>query len=295
MIDWLGPLAQLFAFWGVVGVLSALKALVPGDPSPPNRRRRWPTNLGLALLNGLVAAALPASTLGAAQWASNHGFGLLNWLAPPWSIIGVVTVVVISLTQYAFHALAHASPLLWRLHQIHHCDGHLDATSAARHHPLEVATNAVFLLPVVVACGLDPVALAVYGFVEVNVALVTHMNVRLPAGVERCGQTVLVTPAVHRLHHSRDRVVADGNYGTVFSLWDRLFGTFHAPLVQMSEPLRFGVNEVGPASADSFDAQLALPFRRATCATASVAHRALMPDATVDAAESSAVMSATAP
>ena len=255
----LGEYAWFLVFWGIIALLGMLEVLFPQFRLPADRKRRWPTNFGLGILNGLLISSLPAFFVLSAQWAGNSGFGLLNWLAAPWWIAVPVTLLVRSLANYGFHVISHKVPLLWRLHRVHHCDVHLDISSALRNHPIELIVLLVFTLPVVAIFGLSAVALAAYESVEVIANMVTHANIRLPKTVERYAGWLLVTPAVHRLHHSSLQVETDSNYGNVFSFWDRLFGTYRSEAIQ-GEAFRFGLDEVSREDAASFDAQLRLPF-----------------------------------
>ena len=255
----IGEHAWFLVFWGMIVTLGTLEALFPQFEASADRKRRWPTNFGIGLLNGLLISSLPAFVVLSAQWAENSGFGLLNWLAAPWWIVVPVTLLVRSLTTYVFHVVSHKTPLLWRLHRVHHCDVHLDVSSALRAHPIELIVLLLLNVPVVAIFGLSAVTLAVYESVEVIANMLTHSNIRFPKTVERCAGWLLITPSVHRLHHSALQVETDSNYGNVFSFWDRLFGTYRSEPLQ-GQALRFGLDEVSREDAASFDAQMRLPF-----------------------------------
>src|SRR5216110_2133666 len=130
-------------FWGAMTLLGTIEYLAPQMPDNADRKRRWPTNFGLGTLNGLFASSLPVLTVASAQWAAERDFGLLHWIAAPWWIAVAFTLAARSFGQYAFHFASHKVPLLWRLHRVHHCDVHLDATSALRNHPIELVASAV--------------------------------------------------------------------------------------------------------------------------------------------------------
>lgn len=249
----------LLLFWGTIVLLGTLEVLFPQLQSSADRKRRWPTNFGLGILNGLLIASLPAFVVLSAQWAGDNGVGLLNWLAAPWWMAVPVTLLVRSLASYGFHVLSHKVPLLWRLHRVHHCDVHLDVSSALRTHPLELLVMLAFMLPVVTVFGLSAVALAAYESVEIIANMVTHANIRLPRAVERYSGYAVVTPSLHRLHHSSLPIETDSNYGNVFSFWDRLFGTYRGEALS-DATFRFGLDDVSGERAGSFDAQLRLPF-----------------------------------
>ena len=257
----LGEYAWFLVFWGIIALLGMLEVLFPQFRLPRTGNAAGQPISGLGILNGLLISSLPAFFVLSAQWAGNSGFGLLNWLAAPWWIAVPVTLLVRSLANYGFHVISHKVPLLWRLHRVHHCDVHLDISSALRNHPIELIVLLVFTLPVVAIFGLSAVALAAYESVEVIANMVTHANIRLPKTAERYAGWLLVTLAVHRLHHSSLQVETDSNYGNVFSFWDRLFGTYRSEAIQ-GEAFRFGLDEVSREDAASFDANYAclLPF-----------------------------------
>ncbi len=253
--------AWFFVFWAMIVLFASIEFLLPQFPESADRVRRWPTNFGLGIFNGLIVSSVPVASVGAAQWAAANGIGLLHWIAAPWWLALICTPLVKSLSQYAFHRLSHARPLLWRLHRVHHCDVHLDVSSALRTHPLELIASSAFVIPIVAIFGLSPVVLAAFESVEVFFNALTHANVRVPDRVERCARALLVTPGVHRLHHSAVQIETDSNYGNVFSFWDRLFGTFRSEASGPASAFRFGLDDVGRDRAGSFASQLKLPWR----------------------------------
>jgi sterol desaturase/sphingolipid hydroxylase (fatty acid hydroxylase superfamily) len=252
--------AWFLTFWGVIVLLGAIEFLFPQFPENPDRARRWPTNFGLGILNGLIVSSVPVLSVGAAQWSADHGVGLLNWIAAPWWIALPCTLLVKSLGNYSFHLVSHRHPLLWRLHRVHHCDVHLDVSSALRTHPLEMIVSIAFILPVVVICGWPPIVLAVYESVEVFVNILTHANLRVPERAERYARLLLVTPGLHRLHHSPVQAETDSNYGNVFSFWDRLFGTYRGNAIEPGMTFRFGLDDVSRERAGDLGWQLRLPW-----------------------------------
>jgi sterol desaturase/sphingolipid hydroxylase (fatty acid hydroxylase superfamily) len=200
--------AWFLTFWGALAILAALEVLIPESQAPAQRSRRWPVNLGLAILNALLASPVPALTVLAAQWAAERHIGLLDRIsAPAWAAFAI-TITVQSLAFYGLHLWSHANPVLWRLHRVHHGDPYLDATSSLRHHPLEMIASILILTPIYVICGLSPAAVAVYEMAEAMFGLLTHANLRLPERAERISRALFVTPAYHRVHHS-DRQSGD--------------------------------------------------------------------------------------
>jgi sterol desaturase/sphingolipid hydroxylase (fatty acid hydroxylase superfamily) len=249
-----------FVFWGSVALVITIELLLPQFQEPADRTRRWPTNFGLGILNGLIVSAVPILTVSAAKWAADHDIGLLNWMGAPWWVMLPGTLLVTSLAQYALHIASHKSSLLWKLHRVHHCDVHLDISSAFRTHPLEMLLGILFLVPIAVLFGLSPTVLAAYESVAIIVNMLTHANMKVPERIDSCAQTLLVTPSFHRLHHSVERAQTDSNYGNVITIWDRLFGTCSMS-VPSENSVRFGLEEVSPDNAADFGYQLRLPWR----------------------------------
>jgi sterol desaturase/sphingolipid hydroxylase (fatty acid hydroxylase superfamily) len=245
-------------FWGLVTLLCFTEALWPGFDVHPDRSRRWKVNFGLGILNGQIASLAPPLTVFSAIWAADHGIGALNIFKSPLWLAIPVTLLVRSFAQYAFHRCAHLVPILWRVHRVHHGDVHLDASSALRFHPLEMIAGLVFAIPFVVAFGLPPKVLAGYELAEIVIGLLTHANIRVPETMERSLRLLFVTPVIHRSHHSAREAETNRNYCGVFTFWDRLFGTFHDVPRGTVRPARFGLEDVSPALAGDFFAQLRL-------------------------------------
>ncbi|MBI3433977.1 MAG: sterol desaturase family protein, partial [Proteobacteria bacterium] len=244
----------------LIALLAALEFRFPQFPRDAERARRWPTNFGLAIVNALMASSTPVLTIWSAHWAAGQGVGLFNWMAAPWWLAWPGTLLARSLAQYAIHVAAHKIPILWRLHRVHHCDVHLDVSSALRAHPLDMIASIAFMIPLVVLSGMSPVVLVVYESVEIVVIVLTHANMRVPRAADRCARALFVTPSLHRLHHSPDRVETDSNFGNVFTFWDRLFGTYRGEPIRADDRFQFGLDDVSREHASDFGHQLRLPW-----------------------------------
>jgi sterol desaturase/sphingolipid hydroxylase (fatty acid hydroxylase superfamily) len=229
-----------FAYWGLLALLAGLEALIPAFRQPPQWNKRWPTNLGLGIVNMMLAPLAPVSAVWGAQWAHSQGFGLLNVAGAPLWIAVIATFAIRSLASYSFHILMHKVPLLWRMHRVHH----LDVSTGLRSHPLEFAGLLLTMVPLAILFGLDPWALAAYEIVESIANLLIHANLRLPEPLDRALRWLLVTPNMHCLHHSSHRPETDSNYSQVFSLWDRLFGTYSAAPRAGYDAMQIGLAEI---------------------------------------------------
>lgn len=256
--------AWFLIFWLLIAVLCLIEALWPSLGNGADRSRRWPVNFGLGIFNGLIASLVPSLTIFSAIWAAGRGIGALNVFESPLWLAILVTLIVKSFAQYAFHRCVHFFPVLWRVHRVHHCDDHLDASSALRFHPLEMIAAVIFAVPFVLLFGLPPKILAAYETAQILAGLITHANVRIPEAVDRLARLVFVTPALHRFHHSVADTEANSNYCDMFSVWDRLCGTFRDVPRGTTGPEQFGLVDVEPARAGDFATQLQLPFQRVT-------------------------------
>lgn len=256
--DYAEPL-QYAAFFAALLALGAAEAIVAERPAELERKRRWPANVGLTIMNIIVLGAIPVSGIALADLEAEKGWGLFHSLSLPPLVMLVVGVLVRSLLGYAIHVAMHQVPLLWRVHRVHHSDLKLDVSTTVRFHPLEFVISVPLVLAAIVLLGISPVALIVYEILDAAMAVVTHANVRLPRGIERALATVLVTPSMHRIHHSAYQPETDSNYGAAFSWWDRLFGTYTP--AGRSEVERLGLDEYRSPGTNSLPWLLALPFR----------------------------------
>lgn len=225
------PWLRLGVFLGVFALCAAGERLRPRRDRHFPRARRWFTNfsmLGLATL--LVRAStllLPVlGTTMAASLPARHGWGLLHQLTLPVWLELAIAVVVLDLVVWAQHLATHHVPTLWRLHRVHHSDRDLDTSSALRFHPLEILFSAVLKLIAVLALGASVGAVILFEIILNASALFNHANMELPGWLDRLLRTVLVTPDMHRVHHSVIRAEHDRNFGFFLSVWDRLFGTY---------------------------------------------------------------------
>ncbi len=248
-------------FLGVLAVLLALEALIGGPNPAPVRGRRWPGNVGLILLGTLlVRLVLPIGVVGVAAWAQARGVGLLNLFDSPAWLELAIALALLDLAIYWQHRLLHTSPLLWRLHRAHHTDVTLDATSALRFHPLEILLSLAFKIALVVLLGVTPLAAMVFEVLLSSFALVTHANLALPAWLDRPVRALVVTPNMHRIHHSTQGDEQRRNFGFNLSVWDHLFGSYAAHA--RNQPQDFGVEGVAERDATHLVGLLREPFVR---------------------------------
>jgi sterol desaturase/sphingolipid hydroxylase (fatty acid hydroxylase superfamily) len=256
---------RLTAFACILAVMAAWEAFAPRRPRTLPRRRRWPANLAIVGLNTiLVRLLVPAAAVGVAVSAASHGWGLLHHYAlPGWAAL-VVGVVLLDLAIYLQHVMFHAVPLLWRLHRMHHADLDLDVTTGARFHPIEIVLSMLIKFAVIAAIGMPPAAVMLFEVILNATSMFNHANARIAAAVEPLLRWLVVTPDMHRVHHSIDRGETNSNFGFNLSLWDRFFGTYRAQPRAGHQAMTIGVPDFrDPADCATLAGMLAIPFRGA--------------------------------
>ena len=223
-------LIRLGVFLGLFALLALVETLAPRRVRSQARRRRWVTNWGMTLANTLtirlMAFVLPVLAVTAAIDAQAQGWGLFNALNWPYWVEFVLAVLILDFIIWAQHLITHKVPLLWRLHRVHHADVDMDVTTAIRFHPVEIALSMLIKIGAVYLLG--PAAWAVVAFEIIlnGTAMFNHANIRLPLWLDAIVRQVLVTPDMHRVHHSVHRHEHDSNYGFALSIWDRMFRTY---------------------------------------------------------------------
>jgi sterol desaturase/sphingolipid hydroxylase (fatty acid hydroxylase superfamily) len=255
-------LIRLAAF-AVVFAAVALWELAAARRKPLYRRRdRWPHNLGLLLVDAIVLRAVaPGAVIGVALLAENRGWGLLNFLAiPPW-LAFVAGVVLLDLVIYFQHVMFHAVPALWRLHRVHHADLDFDVTTGIRFHPVEILISTLIKCAAVAAIGAPAVAVLVFEVLLNATAMFNHANASLPSAVDRWVRWFVVTPDMHRVHHSVQYDESSSNFGFNMPWWDRLFGTYRAQPRLGHEAMTIGVDAFRSAEDLRLDQLLIQPLR----------------------------------
>lgn len=256
------PLIRLSVFAGILALMAGLEAWLPRRRRSAARWLRWPGNLGVVVLDSLVLRLVfPTAAVGLALALEGRGVGLLPWLGLPQPLAVLLAVVLLDLAIYLQHVMFHAVPLLWRLHRMHHADLDFDVTTGLRFHPVEILLSMVIKLMVVVALGAPAVAVLVFEVLLNATAMFNHANLRLPERLDRALRLVLVTPDMHRVHHSIHREEHDSNYGFALSLWDRLFRTYVPEPKAGQDGMTVGLQwqDERPAK---LGWSLGLPFRR---------------------------------
>jgi sterol desaturase/sphingolipid hydroxylase (fatty acid hydroxylase superfamily) len=258
---------RFLAFAGVFLAMALLELALPKRTLTAPRSRRWATNLAIVAIDGLLvrlmaALAVPLAAVAAALWAEASGWGLLNRLALPLWLEIAIGLLVLDFAIWLQHLLSHKVAVLWRLHRVHHADVDIDVTTALRFHPIEIGLSILYKIAWVLAFGPSALAVLLFEVVLNSCAMFNHANIDLPRWLERALRTVIVTPDMHRVHHSIDRGEHDTNYGFNLSVWDRLFGTYTPQPRLGHRGMTIGLAPFQSEAPTRLGWSLLLPFRR---------------------------------
>jgi sterol desaturase/sphingolipid hydroxylase (fatty acid hydroxylase superfamily) len=249
--------------FGGVAFILAIENFVPFRQVSEGVLGRWINNLGLTLVDYiLLLLVAPSLALFIAGLLGNPTVGLLGRLGlGTWEGF-LVCLLTLELLGYWLHRAFHAIPWLWRIHAVHHSDVEVDATTAHRHHPLELLINTVITIPILILLGAEPIVLFVYNALRLTVAAITHGNISFPAPVEKALHGLLVTPDFHRMHHSSERRYTDSNYSGILPVFDFLFRTATRMNRDEQRDMTLGLNEFRAAADARVDRLLAMPFSK---------------------------------
>ena len=258
-------LVRLAVFVGVFIVMALIEIALPKRTLVAPKGRRWLTNLGIsitgtALIRLMAMLAVPLAAIAAAAYAKAYGIGLLNQLDwANWLKI-VVALLALDLAIWAQHLASHKVPIFWRLHQVHHADRDIDVTTAVRFHPVEIGLSMLWKIVVVLAIGAAPIAVFLFEVILNACAMFNHANIALPSWLDRALRLFIVTPDMHRVHHSVLGREHNTNYGFNLSLWDRLFRTYTAQPEGGHQGMTIGLAPYQSEAPTGFGWSIVLPF-----------------------------------
>ena len=256
------PAIRLGFFVGVLVLMALWEALAPRRPWSVRAPPRGSSNLGIGGGDTLAARALcPAAAVGVALYAEQRGWGLSHVLELPYWLAVVLSVVVLDLVIYLQHVLFHAVPLLWRVHRMHHADLDFDVTTGLRFHPIEIVLSLVIKATVVAALGAPALGVLAFEVILNATSMFNHGNVRIPVRLERILRWLVVTPEMHRVHHSILVRETNSNFGFNLPWWDRLFGTYRDRPAAGHEGMTIGINAFRTPRDLWLDRMLLQPFR----------------------------------
>jgi len=218
--------------------------LAPKRALTVSKAVRWANNLGLVFFNSfLLRLIFPAAAVGMAAFVSAQGWGIFNYYEAPFWLTVIVSVVIMDFIIYLQHVMVHAIPVLWRLHRVHHADLDIDVTTGARFHPIEIILSMLIKFATIVVLGPPVVAVVIFEVLLNATAMFNHGNVRLPKQLDRALRWFIVTPDMHRVHHSVEDDEANSNFGFNLPWWDRLFGTYRDQPRAGHEAMTIGIHK----------------------------------------------------
>jgi sterol desaturase/sphingolipid hydroxylase (fatty acid hydroxylase superfamily) len=256
------PAIRLGAFGGAFAAMALWELLAPRREQAIGRWRRWPNNIAIVVLNTLLIRLLfPVAAVGTALAAEAHGWGLFRWLAAPTWLTVIASILLLDLAIYLQHVVFHAVPVLWRLHRMHHADLEFDVTTGTRFHPLEIVLSMAIKIGVVAALGAPAIAVVLFEVLLNATSMFNHGNVRVAPWLEPALRGIVVTPDMHRVHHSVVPRETNSNFGFNLSWWDRLFGTYRAAPAAGHKGMILGIEQFRDPRELRLDRMLIQPFR----------------------------------
>jgi sterol desaturase/sphingolipid hydroxylase (fatty acid hydroxylase superfamily) len=255
---------RLAFFFGVLGTVAVWEGLAPRRRRTLGWPLRWPSNLAVVALNTvLVRLLFPVTAVGFAALGEERGWGLLSRLALPHWLAVVLAFLGLDLAIYLQHVLFHAVPVLWRLHRMHHADLDVDVTTGGRFHPIEILLSMAIKLAAIAALGAPALAVLAFEILLNATSMFNHGNIRMPLPLDRVLRWIVVTPDMHRVHHSVVPRETNSNFGFNMPWWDRLFGTYRAQPALGHEAMTIGIGQFREPREQRLDRMLTQPFRQA--------------------------------
>ncbi|MEM7288966.1 MAG: sterol desaturase family protein [Pseudomonadota bacterium] len=221
------PQIRLGIFLGLFALLAMMEVFAPRRELSAVKSRRWITNWIIVIIDSAVLRLIfVGAAVGAASWAQMSGTGLFNLVDVPLWFAVLVSFVVLDFAIWLAHVASHKIPVLWKVHRMHHSDVDIDVSTAIRFHPIEIVLSMVWKVIIVIALGAPAVSVLVFEIVLNAAAMFNHSNMKLPLAADRILRWIVVTPDMHRVHHSIVHQETDSNYGFNLAIWDRMFGTY---------------------------------------------------------------------
>lgn len=251
-------------FFTILLTMMLWETLNPLRAQRVSRWVRWPNNLGLVFLNSLVVRLLfPAAAVGVAVYGQEHNIGLLHQIPIPLAVSVLFSIVILDLVIYGQHVLVHRVPLLWRFHKVHHADREFDVTTGSRFHPVEIVLSMLIKFFFILLLGIPVVAVVCFEIILNGMAMFNHSNIQLPDSLDKLLRKIIVTPDMHRVHHSQQPEETNSNYGFNLSIWDRIFKTYIRQPDLGHKEMEIGLAEISkPFDTSWLPGILLLPFRK---------------------------------
>ncbi len=253
---------RLGFFFGVLGVMALWEIASPRRALSVSKIVRWINNLGIVVLNSIVLRLLfPTAAIGVAAFAATNAWGIFNHFEVPYPLAVLASIVALDFIIYLQHVMVHAVPILWRLHRVHHADLDFDVTTGARFHPIEIILSVLIKFAAILLLGPPLLAVVIFEVILNATAMFNHSNIRIPPAIDRVLRWFVVTPDMHRVHHSVYDDETNSNFGFNLPWWDRLFGTYRAQPRDGHTNMTIGINTYRDKKICTWlPGMLALPF-----------------------------------
>jgi sterol desaturase/sphingolipid hydroxylase (fatty acid hydroxylase superfamily) len=257
------PAIRMGFFVSIFALVALWELLTPQRALTEFRVMRWSSNLGLVILNTVLLRLLfPLAAVGMAAFGAANGWGLLNHFNAPFWLAVPLAVIAMDFVIWLQHVMVHAVPALWRLHRVHHADPDCDLTTGARFHPIEIVLSMLIKIATIAVLGPPVLAVVIFEVLLNAAAMFNHGNIRLPVGLDRVLRWVIVTPDMHRVHHSVEEDETNSNFGFNLPWWDRLLGTYLAQPRAGQVGMTIGIHgHTDPREVARLDGMLLMPFR----------------------------------
>ncbi|WP_029041635.1 sterol desaturase family protein [Cucumibacter marinus] len=253
-------------FVAIFLIMTLLETALPRRERRHQRLARWPTNIGVLIATfvavSMITFVVPITATLTAIWAQSSGWGLFNVVGWPVWLEALIAFVVLDFVIWAQHWVMHHVPVLWRVHRVHHTDQDLDASTAVRFHPVEIILSIALKSAAVLALGADPIVVVVFEAAVNGAALFNHANLKLSGATDRVVRLFIVTPDMHRVHHSSTLAETNSNYGFLLSLWDRLFRVYTDQPAKGHDGMTIGLEDYQAEGPTRLGWSLGLPFRK---------------------------------
>jgi len=252
---------RIGVFLSVFFVMALLECLIPRKKQNVSKKKRWFTNVSLVVIDAIaLRLTIPIAALAVAGIAVEYDWGVLSFVSLPMWLEVILAIVLLDFLIYAQHVASHKIPLLWRFHKVHHVDRDLDVTSGFRFHPIEIVFSMLFKFLCIIALGAPVIAIFLFEVILNASAMFNHSNIKLPLIIDSQLRKFIVTPDMHRVHHSVIQHETDTNYGFFLSFWDTLFHTYHAQPKLGHDNMLIGLEEHQTNQPSSLFWCLCLPF-----------------------------------
>ncbi len=255
---------RLSFFFGILVVMALWEILSPRRILTVSKPYRWFSNLSIVVINTLVVRIIfPAAAVGVAAYATNKGYGLFNYFTINSIIAVILSVVLLDMLIYWQHVIFHKVPFLWRIHRMHHADQDFDVTTGSRFHPIEIVLSMLIKFSAVLFLGIPIVAIILFEIILNLTAMFNHSNVSLPSSLDKIIRKLVVTPDMHRVHHSVIPSETNSNFGFNLSIWDKLFGSYISQPSAGHLDMTIGLNEYRDVKvSQALDNMLLIPFKK---------------------------------